>query len=146
MTTKPDGDTVTKLLALFDAAFAIPHAELVLFEEDTPGAEYAARLWASPKKLEARISRNDVTGDPPFEVVRIDRNRHQNLISIHRVECGNCGEFHNPERCPWLETCSECSRTDAAMAKDRLCLDCEESQERSAEIDRREAAREGHPW
>jgi hypothetical protein len=47
---------------------------------------------------------------------------------------GSCCEQHMV-RCPWLDTCKECSRvggegTNLDMAADRLCVDCDEHNER----------------
>lgn len=46
--TKPVDLPVERMFTLFDAA-QLTGAEIVLWEEESPGAEYAARLWASPK-------------------------------------------------------------------------------------------------
>lgn len=83
---EPDGEMVAKLLALFDAAFLIADVNLALFEEEAPGAEYAARLWASAKGLRVEVRTNDVDHHRnPFEVVHIRRG-FKTLISIHRRE------------------------------------------------------------
>lgn len=58
------------------------------------------------------------------------------------IECPQCGDHHTPSRCPWADTCAECSRTDAEMAEPRLCADCAESMKRAARRDRRLAALE----
>lgn len=79
-------DNVPTLLSLFDSLAKLERADVALFEEDVPGAEYAARLWASSKPgVSIKVARNDIGDGMPFEVVRVVRG-HQTLITIHRPE------------------------------------------------------------
>ena len=52
----PEPGDITTLLTLFDATSLVRGAQLAIFESNTPGAEYALRLWASARahKLEVR--------------------------------------------------------------------------------------------
>ena len=51
-------------------------------------------------------------------------------------DCQACGEIHAKGHCPWEQTCAECSRTDAEMHAPRLCVDCRETHERAASLQR----------
>jgi hypothetical protein len=52
--------------------------------------------------------------------------------------CSDCGEHHPDKACQYLATCAECSRHGEEMHADRLCVDCHESEQRAAELDRRD--------
>jgi hypothetical protein len=73
-----------------------------------------------------------------------DGSLHAVMRETLQTECTGCGDWHTPERCPWLETCAECSRKGADMHADRLCVDCHEHHEVVSERDRRDAAREAY--
>lgn len=72
------------------------------------------------------------------------QDAHCDSLNDAPVDCNQCGELHSPTSCPWAETCAECSRTDAEMAEPRLCVDCAEELELSAERDRKRDAYEGY--
>lgn len=68
---------------------------------------------------------------------------YQDAASTPPTECPDCGDTHG-ERCPWADTCAECSRTGVNMADIRLCVDCGEEMDRRAEREQRIADFEGH--
>jgi hypothetical protein len=60
------------------------------------------------------------------------------------IDCEQCGDHHSAKRCPWADTCGECSRTDVEMADVRLCCDCGEELDRRAKRQQRIDDYEGH--
>lgn len=76
---------VDPLIALFDAADRFV-TMVTLFEDLTPGAEYAVRLWASTRpNVSIRVASYVNADGSTFEVVHVDKG-YQTFISIHRVE------------------------------------------------------------
>jgi hypothetical protein len=73
---------IERLLNLFDALNVVD-AEVVIFEEDIPGAEYAARLWASSRPV-ITLEVDNIEGTSA-QVVNL-RKGHRRFISIHRAE------------------------------------------------------------
>jgi hypothetical protein len=76
---------VSKLIGLFDAADCV-ECDVTLFEHESPGAEYAARLWASTRNYRIEISTQLGDDDKiPFQVVYVLKGA-RTLIRIHRKD------------------------------------------------------------
>lgn len=86
----------------------------------------------------------DLDGEALRTLARFAIERDERVCELERqVTCSTCGDQHAAP-CTWAATCGECLRTDAEMLRARLCVECDEVNERVAARDRAEAAWESH--